>query len=623
MPPDPERVRIALRYHARTEHHHPSRFARSLGYLDWETQPDPFLLHVGARSILLDEVPVGAGRERSREAVLAGANGSGEAGAPAVVDRASVSQLFFDSLALSAWKRSGQARWALRVNPSSGNLHPTEGYLLAGPIAGLTSGPQLMHYAPREHALEIRRRLSPEAWAHLAAQLPEGTLLLGLTTIAWREAWKYGERAFRYCQHDVGHAIGSVAVAAATLGWSARMIEGVSEHALARLLAVDDERGPEVERPDVLLAIVPRAHEDGACQVSLDGPALAALTTPPPEGAPTPLSADHHPWPAIDEVAAATEDPGEPTPTPRADERARANDDAGGARHARPEPTFGAVATRAIVRRRRSAVAMDAATGLSREAFMRFAARLLPHHAPGVLGVLPWAPRVHPVFFVHRVEGLEPGSAGDLDFVALHDQNRAGARGRADDGADGRALLAVLDRAHDETSERSAADDLLVLAARGLARGVDGVGFEGDLLAVLHHRFKAENQPGPALHPLGRNRGEDAAADLGALIEGEAVERHIFGQHREDRIAFLTRVRGDCALHLDGKQGSGRNHEARARLGSGLTGGGRRRSAGIGGGTGLGGCGCGNLSGGVVRGGRALARGTAAERNEREGEDQT
>ena len=43
-----------------------------------------------------------------------------------------VSRLFEDSLALSAWKEHRGHRWSLRVNPSSGNLHPTEGYLLCG-----------------------------------------------------------------------------------------------------------------------------------------------------------------------------------------------------------------------------------------------------------------------------------------------------------------------------------------------------------------------------------------------------------------------------------------------------------------------------------------------------------
>ena len=41
------------------------------------------------------------------------------------------------ALALSARKQAGGARWALRVNPSSGNRHPTEGYVLVGGIAEL------------------------------------------------------------------------------------------------------------------------------------------------------------------------------------------------------------------------------------------------------------------------------------------------------------------------------------------------------------------------------------------------------------------------------------------------------------------------------------------------------
>ncbi|MCK6586996.1 MAG: nitroreductase, partial [Polyangiaceae bacterium] len=36
-----------LAYHTRTKHH-PHRFARSLGYLDWATQPDPFRTFEGA-----------------------------------------------------------------------------------------------------------------------------------------------------------------------------------------------------------------------------------------------------------------------------------------------------------------------------------------------------------------------------------------------------------------------------------------------------------------------------------------------------------------------------------------------------------------------------------------------
>ena len=52
-----------------------------------------------------------------------------------------LSRLLEYALALSARKQAGGTRWALRVNPSSGNLHPTEGYRLIGGIAELGGGP--------------------------------------------------------------------------------------------------------------------------------------------------------------------------------------------------------------------------------------------------------------------------------------------------------------------------------------------------------------------------------------------------------------------------------------------------------------------------------------------------
>jgi len=58
-------------------------------------------------------------------------------------------------MGLSAWKAYRETRWALRVNPSSGNLHPTEAYLV--------HDGRIFHYAPREHAVEERAVMPFEA----------------------------------------------------------------------------------------------------------------------------------------------------------------------------------------------------------------------------------------------------------------------------------------------------------------------------------------------------------------------------------------------------------------------------------------------------------------------------
>ena len=93
--------------------------------------------------------------------------------------------------------------------------------MLIGGIAELGEAPGLFHYAPAAHGLE-RRADCPEALlARLLRGLPPQAFRVALASVHWREAWKYGERAFRYCQHDIGHAIGALRIAAAALGWSA------------------------------------------------------------------------------------------------------------------------------------------------------------------------------------------------------------------------------------------------------------------------------------------------------------------------------------------------------------------------------------------------------------------
>ena len=109
----------------------------------------------------------------------------------------------------------GGSKWSLRVNPSSGNLHPTEAYAMIHNFSEAASA-SLYHYSPRAHALEHRAKLNHTTLRHMlqTAAITHGkavtgnsSFFLALTSICWRETWKYGLRAFRYCQIDVGHAI--------------------------------------------------------------------------------------------------------------------------------------------------------------------------------------------------------------------------------------------------------------------------------------------------------------------------------------------------------------------------------------------------------------------------------
>jgi SagB-type dehydrogenase family enzyme len=362
-------------YHEQTKHHF-NRFARSLGYLDWATQPEPFRTFPGCRRVdLVDALRTAGTPETS--------------GAPTSPGLPAVSQFLRYSLGLSAWKQAGPSRWALRVNPSSGNLHPTEGYIVCGPgVAG--EKPGVYHYAPDAHALEERCVLDPGEW-------PAGAFLAALTSIHWREAWKYGERAFRYCQHDIGHAVAAMRIAAAMMGWSCRVVPGWSSTRLAALLGLDrdtDFEGAEREEPACLMVVVPGAAREATRAAGVVAEAADGLAGEAARGdwsgRASRLSIDRVQWDWIDAVAEASRDGGCRGP------------DAG---LAEPDRTVYAAS---LVLRRRSAMAMDGSTAMSLDRFVGLLRRLMPAAGPP-FDAFPWTPRIHLALFVHRVEGLQPG----------------------------------------------------------------------------------------------------------------------------------------------------------------------------------------------------------------------
>ncbi len=378
-----------ITYHETTKHHFHA-YAPGPGKLDWATQPDPFRRYADCEVVLLDQFPHPDG-PAYEQALIEGRM------APATLGRESVSRLLYDSLALSAWKQAGQTRWALRVNPSSGNLHPTEGYLVSGPVTGLLDTPAVCHYASQIHALEVRTRFSSELWQQLTADLPPQSLLIGLTSIYWREAWKYGSRAFRYCQHDTGHAVATVSFAAAALGWKASLLDDLGDEAIAELLGLPRERGPESERPECVLVVYPQTQSRHARRLSRA--AISAVVQGEWHGTPNILSPSHRPWPIIDDVDEATRKP---------------ETNASYVTATTPEPVEPAsidksLLLRRLIHRRRSAVAMDGHTGLARAGFYSILQRCMPKARQFPFNALPWPVAVHLLLFVHRVQDVPSG----------------------------------------------------------------------------------------------------------------------------------------------------------------------------------------------------------------------
>jgi SagB-type dehydrogenase family enzyme len=383
--PDPSRRVLA--YHERSKHHL-HRYARSLGFMDWANQPDPFRTYAGAPAV---DLRPGADAVVTpfRDLFIPGAV------FPRRTDGVGIGLLFELALGLSAWKEYRGSRWALRCNPSSGNLHPTEGYAVVPALPELEAG--VYHYDSHGHRLE--RRCLLERNSAIAEALPPGTFVVGLTTIAWREAWKYGERAFRYCQHDTGHALAALRYAAAVLGWSARLLDHVADDTLAAWLGLDrdgDFAGldpADCERPTAALLIGPPPFGMQAEPDAL----TRAFRTGTWSGRANRLSAAHVAWPVIDEAALATRKPAlgrsevvSQAPLPPVSESCRT-----------PAAT--------LIRQRRSCLGLDGRTSIHATTLYAMLDRLLPRPAVPPWDMLGWTPRMHLGLFLHRVAGLPPG----------------------------------------------------------------------------------------------------------------------------------------------------------------------------------------------------------------------
>ena len=414
FPTDP--VDRVIRYHVRTKHHF-NRYARALGYLDWANQPDPFRRFEGASLISLPLLTPGEDPvSPPYDAIY-----RPETVPCQPVSVKTLSRFFEFSLALSAWKKAGASEWALRSNPSSGNLHPTEGYLVLPQFDGLDLKPGLYHYASKEHGLELRAEFSADHVARLLAPFPPGSFLFGLTSIHWREAWKYGERAFRYCNHDVGHAIGTARIAAATLGWHMVLLDGLSQYTAAALLGTDradDFQEAEPEHPDCLAVVWASGEVRGEGLGVNGGQATIPLFLDPaivPDlvngtwyGKANRLSGEHgvH-WDIIDETAAASwkctaEQRSVVLPTVLTKKVSRVT--------FHESPSAGQ-----IIRQRRSAVAFDGKTSISAAIFFRMMQLVMPRSdLPQLDRPVPWDawpydPAIHLMLFVHRVDDLTPG----------------------------------------------------------------------------------------------------------------------------------------------------------------------------------------------------------------------
>ncbi|MBI2337520.1 MAG: SagB family peptide dehydrogenase [Deltaproteobacteria bacterium] len=156
-----------------------------------------------------------------------------------LLDLTTLSQIFKYSLSIREWREipNSGLRYPLRVNPSCGNLHPEEIYVMLGSeMVGL------YHYNLLEQCLEKRQSEDLRLLIAKATGYPElanQTAIAVVTGIGCRQYWKYRNRGYRYLLQDIGHASGALMLAAASLGFSVRCIANFPDQTIKELLGLN------------------------------------------------------------------------------------------------------------------------------------------------------------------------------------------------------------------------------------------------------------------------------------------------------------------------------------------------------------------------------------------------
>ena len=239
--------------------------------LDWANQPLPFKIYTG-----LDPIPLPRQLAPSEAPALAAISALDAFEGERVPDLPSLARLLHFSAGITKRIKVPAGEMQFRAASCTGALYHIELYLVSGPMPDLEAG--VYQFGPHDFALRRLRSgdhrgvlVEATAGEPAVAQAPA---ILVLTSVFWRNAWKYRARAYRHAFWDSGVILANLLAVAAVDRVPARLVMGFQDQPVNDLLSLDTQR-------EVSLALVPL----GRASKSTAGPlpefeALALETRP-------------------------------------------------------------------------------------------------------------------------------------------------------------------------------------------------------------------------------------------------------------------------------------------------------------------------------------------------------
>ncbi len=243
----------ALTFHEETKH---SEFSvrTSAHYLDWENRPYPFKIY---RNLPL--IPLPRDFPRPRKAALETIRYSPPNATSESIDLGIIAEILFFSGGLTRRMKTSAGTYYMRAAPATGALYPIEIYVVSRGIPGL--GPGLYHFNPLDFALVKLRDYDCSSELAAAGGRTElvQPLTLVLTSLAWRNAWKYEARSYRHWYWDSGVIGANLLATSSCEGLPIQIDMGFVDPEVDRLLGLE----PRKEATVALAHIGTALHKNG------------------------------------------------------------------------------------------------------------------------------------------------------------------------------------------------------------------------------------------------------------------------------------------------------------------------------------------------------------------------
>src|SRR5256712_14191373 len=221
-------------YHEATKHSEIS--LRTSGhYLDWENKPSPFKVYSN-----LPSIPLPRDFPHPQEAALKAIRGETPRKTMEKPNLAVLAEILYFSGGLTRKMKFGDEPYYMRAASATGALYPIELYLVSGDILGLKAG--VYHFNSIDFALVQLRKGDFRSNLALASDESSASspFTIIMTSLAWRNAWKYEARSYRHWFWDSGVIAVNLLATCASEGLTCKLRLGFVDSVVDKLLGLEE-----------------------------------------------------------------------------------------------------------------------------------------------------------------------------------------------------------------------------------------------------------------------------------------------------------------------------------------------------------------------------------------------